>query len=110
MTVNYDVETALKPYHNIRRMLENVPRDLWPLFLPESADQLAQMETKIVKLRRREVERNKVMAIQKLCNFPLRPNDPLQETAAKAKIQGMKNGRLIDRFRRNENDDDQNLV
>lgn len=110
MIVNYNVDTALKPYHNIRRMLNGIPRKMWSAFLPESANDLAQLETSIIKLRRREVERNKVMAIQRLCSFPLRPNDPLQETTAKAKIQGIKNGRRMDRFRRNENDDDQNLV
>ena len=46
---------------------------------------------------------NRVMALQKLCDFPLRPNDSLRETMAKARLQGLRRKKLMDRL--NDKDD-----
>jgi len=100
--MNYDVDERLKAFPNIRTMLEGVPRDLWDIFLPTTADKLPQLETRIYDFVLGEPDREKVMSIQRLCEFPLRPNASLSETMAKARIQGMKKAKLLDRFKRED--------
>ena len=90
--MKYDATKALKSYHNVRAMLKRIPKQLWRLFLPETLNGFPILESKILAFRSREVERKKVMAIQQLCGFPLRPNAPLREMAAKVKIHRMKKG------------------
>jgi len=91
------IQNIPNSYSNVRRMLHKVPRQLWYIFLPESDDKLAAMETAIIARRLRDVERNKVMAIQKACGFPLRPNESLAEVTTRARIHGLKNGAGLDR-------------
>jgi len=88
--MNYNPDQALKSYHNIRAMLKGIPRSLWDLVLPEKIHELALLESRLIKLRLREADRNKVMAIQGMCGFPLRPNAPLREMATKLRIQRLK--------------------
>ena len=93
----------MQNYNEIKRMLSGIPRQRWGIFLPPQRDGLALMESNIVKFRRRANLRERVMNIQRLCGFPLRPNEPLREVEAKARIQGIKRGRIR---RRNKGDDD----
>jgi hypothetical protein len=90
--MNYDINKALKSYHNVRAMLKGVPEDLWDIFLPDSPNGLPLLESRILAFRPREADRKKVIAIQQMCGFPLRPNAPLREMAAKVKILRMKKG------------------
>ena len=92
--MQYEVYSALKSYHNVRAMLKGIPEELWDIFLPDSPDDLASLEGRILTFRMRESDRRKVIAIQKMCNFPLRPNAPLREMAARVKILRMKKERF----------------
>lgn len=83
-------------YHNVKRMFKGIPRQIWHIFFPESDEGFARLETNIITQRLRDIERNKVMNIQKMCRFPLRPNEPLRDVAAKARIQDLKNGASTD--------------
>jgi len=87
-----DVYKALKSYHNVRAMIKGIPRQLWYIFLPSSPNGLPNLESRILSFRKREADRKKVIAIQQLCGFPLRPNAPLREMAARVKILRMKKG------------------
>ncbi len=97
--MNYDTNEALKPYYNIRMMLEHIPRELWNAFLPASEKGLAELETRILALKAREAERDQAMSIQRLCGLPFRPNERLRDVKAKARVQGIKKEHL--RRRRN---------
>jgi hypothetical protein len=87
---HYEPGKALRSYHNVRMMLKNVPRDLWHIFLPVSADDIAALERNILAFKTREIDREKVITIQKMCGFPLRPNAPLREMLTKVRIQDKK--------------------
>ena len=89
----YDPIKALRSYPNVRAMLAGIRRDLWYIFLPASEEELAVLERNIVALKSREIDREKVIAIQKMRGFPFRPNAPLREMLIKAKIQEMKKAR-----------------
>jgi hypothetical protein len=88
--MEYNVEKALKPYRSILAMLSGISRQLWYIFLPENEQGLSSLEANIVAFRKKEMDREKVISIQKLCGFPLRPNVPLSEMLIKARIQEMK--------------------
>ena len=90
--MQYDVIKALKSYHNVRAMLKGIPGQLWYIFLPSSPNGLPLLESRILAFRSREEDRKKVIAIQQMCGFPLRPNAPLREMAAKVKILRLKKG------------------
>ena len=90
--MKYDVDKALRAYHNVRAMLDGIPRELWYIFLPETLNGMPLLESRILAFRPRETDRNKVMNIQKTCNFPLRPNAPPREIAARLKILRIKKG------------------
>ncbi len=96
--MNYDVDKALYHYDNIQLMLDGLPRELWSIFLPEDEDDLPDLEFNIIHFRRREGEREQVMALQGLCDLPLRPNQPIQEARQKARLQGLRKGRLFDQW------------
>ena len=85
-----EILAALNAFENIKRMVLQLPTQLWVIFLPDSIKGLALLETNLIVLRKREKSRNKVMAIQKLCGFPLRPNASLRETKIKARVQDLK--------------------
>lgn len=104
MSNNY--EKVLSSLPNVVNMLKGISKDLWYIFLPASAEQLHKLELQIVANKLKENQRNQVMAIQSLCGLPLRPNEPLQETQAKAKLQGFRNGKLYDKYKKKKNDDD----
>jgi|GEM_PF-1267150 len=106
INMKYNIDEKLSSYYNVRVMLQGIPRSLWKIFLPGDAEGLPQLEMNILAFKVREVERNRVMALQKLCEFPLRPNASLRETMAKARLQGLKKKKMRDRFK---NKDDQNL-
>jgi hypothetical protein len=102
--MTYDVNKALKSYHNIKQMLNGIPAELWDIFLPAHEKDLSTLETGILTFRTRAAEREKVIAMQRLLGFPLRPNSSLRETRIKARIEGLKKDLL--RKRRNERTDD----
>jgi len=89
-----DIDKTLALFPSVRHMLEAIPQDLWDIFLPETDSDLAMLEADVIAQQKRDLERSKVMAVQKLCGFPLRPNEPLLEVIARAKIKGMKNSPL----------------
>jgi hypothetical protein len=99
--MNYDIDKALKPYHNIRMMLENIPRNAWEIFLPNSEAKLGVLESNILFFRRRQKERDQVMGIQQLCGFPLRPNESLRETTIRARLAGKKKDQLRKKYNEN---------
>jgi hypothetical protein len=99
-----DQEPKPRPaYERIREMMAGIPRELWPLLLPRSAAELPALEEGIAKLRAREEERSRVMAIQKLCGLPLRPNATLRATKARARLQGIMRERMLERYNRMRN-------
>ncbi|MBD3402904.1 hypothetical protein GF420_08405 [candidate division GN15 bacterium] len=108
MTMKYDLDTALYHYDNIKQMLSEIPRDLWEVFLPANEDDLPDLEMNILSFRKREQERERVMSLQRLCQLPLRPNQSLKEAQVKARLQGLKKGRMLDNMRdsRRHRDDD----
>jgi hypothetical protein len=92
--MRYDPNQALRAYPHIRSMLQGIPHELWHIFLPDSVHDLAVFERIIQIFKSRETDRAKVMAIQKACGFPLRPNAPLSEMVAKLNIQKLKKKRF----------------
>lgn len=96
-----EILAALYAFRNIKKMILQLPTQLWVIFLPDTIKGLALLETNLIVLRKREETRNKVMAIQKLCGFPLRPNASLRETKIKARLQDLKR----DKKYRNDSDD-----
>ncbi len=96
--MNYDVDRALQPYYNIRMMLEGVPRDIWTVLLPDREERLALLESNILFFKRRAKEREQVINIQRLCGFPLRPNESLREVNIKARLAGLKKEQLRKKF------------
>jgi hypothetical protein len=102
--MTYDVNKALKSYHNIQQMLNGIPAQLWDIFLPDNEEDLSRLETSILSFRARAEERNKVIAMQRLLGFPLRPNESLRKTQIRARIAGMQKDKL--RKKRNNRRDD----
>lgn len=93
-----EILDALPSYPNVQQMLESIPRNVWEIFLPDNEGDLAMLEADILGQKKRDLERSKVMAIQKLCRFPLRPNEPFSDVAARARLQGLKNSKLLDDY------------
>ena len=96
-----EIIVTLYAFRNIKKMISQLPTQLWVIFLPDTIKGLALLETNLIVLRKREETRNKVMAIQKLCGFPLRPNASLRETKIKARLEDLKR----DKKYRNDSDD-----
>jgi hypothetical protein len=101
-----DMLDRLGTYHNVRLMLESIPRNAWDLFLPDNEGDLAMLEADILGQKRRDIERDKVMAIQRLCKFPMRPNERLYDVVSRARIQGIKNIKLLDDYRQDRSASD----
>jgi hypothetical protein len=101
----YDIAKALEPFPRIQRMLEGIPEELWPIFLPRYESGLSRLEDKIVLFEKRQRERDFVMNIQRLCDLPLRPNASPGEMRAIARLEGKKKDRLLDRFRQEREED-----
>lgn len=97
--MNDEIREVIGSYPNVLLMLKGLSRELWQIFLPDTADGLAMLEADILSQRKRDVERDKIMAIQRLCGFPLRPNAPLQDVVEQAKLQGLKNDHLLNDYR-----------
>ena len=94
-----DILEKLESYQNVRHMLESIPRNAWDIFLPDNERDLAMLEADILGQKKRDIERDKVIAIQRLCKFPIRPNESLHDVVARARVQGLKNSRLLDDHR-----------
>jgi hypothetical protein len=94
-----DMFERLGSYHNVRLMLESIPRNAWDIFLPDNEGDLAMLEADILGQKKRDIERDKVMAIQRLCKFPVRPNESLHDVVARARLQGLRNSKLLDDYR-----------
>jgi hypothetical protein len=71
-------------------MLDDIPPQLWNIFLPENLDDLYKLELNIARLKKTEHERKQAMAIQRRHGFPVRPNAPLREVMVKAKIHRLR--------------------
>jgi len=102
MDGNFNARLAAYPH--IRAMIEKMPRNLWYIFLPGSPDQWSELETCIIDMTRREKIREQIMAIQKLTGMPLRPNEPLEEVIAKARIKGRINNIRFRRYKGGNSD------
>jgi hypothetical protein len=102
--MKYNAEKLPAHYAHIKDMLDGVPRDCWDIFMPASPKDLRALERNIIRFQVRQKVRDQVMAIQRLCELPLRPNEALGETQAHARLQGKKKGKLLDRYNRNRRD------
>ena len=105
--MKYNLEIALQPYHNIRTMLKGIPRELWDIFLPSSEEKLAILESNILFFKRRAGERDQVMSIQRLCEFPLRPNESLRKANIRARLAGLRKEQLRQRYNQNRRNTDE---
>jgi len=104
--MKYDANLALKPYQNIRTMLEGIPRELWDILLPANEEILPILESNIVFFRQRARNRDQVMSIQRLCGFPLRPNESLRKTNIQARLAGLKKSQLHQQYNQKRRDAD----
>ena len=102
----YDLEALRKEYPNVARVFEGIPKNAWYIFMPAKSEGLLQLELALVNFQSRESVRERVMALQKLCGFSLRPNQPLHEAQAKAQLQGRKNDALYRDYRNHRNHSD----
>lgn len=84
------IKVALEKCKNVREMLDEIPRELWYLFIPKTVEELQATDINIKSFKKREIEREKVMALQQLYDFPLRPNNVPQEVLAKIVIEKKK--------------------
>jgi hypothetical protein len=100
------IAKALGSYRNVKWMLSSIPRELWYIFIPETIDDLRKLETNILSLKAREADRDVVMSVQRMSEFPLRPNVSLRETVVKARIQGLKKSRKMKKNLDRNNDKD----
>jgi hypothetical protein len=76
-------------FPNVKSMFQSIPRQLWYIFVPETDEGWAMLEADILAQKKRDKDRDRVMAIQKLCGFMLRPNEPLREVVTRAKKAGL---------------------
>jgi len=102
--MKYDVKKYLSHYPNVKAMLEDIPQELWELFLPESEGDLPDMEANVMAFKARANEREQIMALQKLCGLEFRPNEELKTTEAKVRIQGIKQRKIYEQFRNRDDD------
>ncbi len=100
-----DVKKQLHRFPNVKQMLERIPEEIWDIFLPRHIAGLQTLEMRVAGFKRREHDRDQVIALQRLCGMPLRPNDSLAATKAKARIQGKKNTGLFEKFKNNNTND-----
>lgn len=84
-----DIRGTLDSYPNVRAMLDGIAKELWYVFLPDTENGMAMLEADILAQRKRDKERRKVMALQKLCGFKLRPNESLRDVIVRAKNEGL---------------------
>lgn len=103
--MNYDIDKAIGNFPGIGIMLDGLDRSLWEIFLPQVYENLVLLEINILTFVSRAGERDRVMAVQDICELPLRPNASLSETMAKARKQGQKNSKLLDKFKKRRKDD-----
>jgi hypothetical protein len=96
--MNYNAEKLPVHYAHVKAMLAGVPRDCWDIFLPNSPKDLRSLERNIIRFEVRQKVRDQVMAIQRLCELPLRPNETLGETQAHARLQGKKKAKLLEEY------------
>ncbi len=101
--MNYTLSHIQNDFPNIWQLLQQVPPDLWRVFLPASLDDLPLWEANILLFEQRAADREQVMAIQRLCGFELEPNASLGEMKALARLQGIKKDDLLKRYRANNN-------
>lgn len=94
------VEQYLDAYSCTKAMLDGLPRDLWDIFLPETAGGLPDLEANIMSFVARADEREAVISLQRLCGMPLRPNESLAETKAKVRLRGVQKRKLLDKRKR----------
>ena len=97
--MRYDVRKYLSHYPNVRGMIEDIPEQLWDVFLPESEGDLPDMEANVMAFKKRSNEREQAMALQKLCGLEFRPNEELNVTEAKVRIQGLKYRKIYEEHR-----------
>lgn len=97
--MKYDIRKYWSHYPNLKAMLEELPEQLWPIFLPEPVGDIPDLEANIMFYKKRANEREQVIALQKLCGLQFRPNEELSSVEAKVRIQGKKNQIIFDKFK-----------
>ena len=95
-----NVEQYLDAYTCTKAMLNGLPRDLWDIFLPETPGGLPDLEANIISFVARAEEREAVISLQRLCGMPVRPNEALAETKAKARLRGAQKRKLMEEKKR----------
>lgn len=70
--------------------LEKVPGDLLEQFLPRTEQQYKQFEDNYYAFKKRSKNRDGMIALQKKCGLPFRPNDTMRHTMILMRIQAMK--------------------
>ncbi len=98
------LRNKLKDYPNVLEMFSNIPENLWDIFWPKNDREKFLLESRILLLKIREPERNEVMGLQKQCELPLHPNQPITETASMARIRGNKKGKILRKYRKDRHD------
>jgi len=89
-TKNNKTTESFGKFHFIERMFEGLPSDLWYIFMPTTEDGYYQLDTALIKLKAKQVERNQIMRIQKQFNLPFKPNMSMRETIIRVRILMLK--------------------
>jgi hypothetical protein len=102
--MKHSIHEVPDTFPNLKSMLKGIPRNVWHILVPDSEDGMAMLEADILAQKKRDKDRKRVMAIQKLCGFVLRPNESLREVVARAKKAGLSE----DEFPRDSRSDNPN--
>ena len=103
--MNYDIDKVLPNFPGVGVMLEGLDRELWEIFLPEDPGRLILLELNLLSFVARAEKRERVMAMQNLCGFPLRPNASLGETMTLAYLRGKIQSKILDEFHKKRRPD-----
>ncbi len=76
----------LKKAPHVLRMLQDIPRDLWDIFVPETEEDVIAMEMNLMNFEKKEQDREKVRSVQKQFNLPIRPNQDVEKLSVLVRI------------------------
>lgn len=69
---------------------EGVPEDLWPIFYPQSEEDLDQFIMNLISYTSREAERNKVMNLQRYYGLRISPNESMSHLIVRIRMMELK--------------------
>jgi len=84
--------------------LLDLPKDIWSLFSPDTVDELDQLAIRILKLKKREAERDKVMYLQRFFNRPLNPNMSHEKCLVYCRIEKLRQRLKKDQYQDSQPD------